>query len=146
MDSTPESTVEITEVMTDELAAQQPGARMGGSNGVMHWTLHQLHHEIMQIPQSTLHSLKMELGYGDRDISNLDYAEKVYSIVIFFGSKFHNYCCSCRSRCTNDRHFIAFVPRGSDHADRPRVIGSFRDIYFRLLPSPLRATLAHSTS
>ncbi|KJA28224.1 hypothetical protein HYPSUDRAFT_62613 [Hypholoma sublateritium FD-334 SS-4] len=59
--------------MSEENAAQQPGGT-GGSNGIIH--LSTLDQEIMQIPQDMLNTIKGELGYSDRDISNLSNADK----------------------------------------------------------------------
>lgn len=95
---------------------------MGGNNGMMHGSTDQMNHEVMQIPQSILNSLKGELGYGDKDMSNLSNPEKVCVIVFFVGTEFRLHCfLPCRSRY-NDRRFISFVPHISDHIDRPRGI------------------------
>ena len=74
--------------MTDEPAVQQPGHSVVG--GITNEMVDRL--IVMEIPPNILNTLKLELGYDDRDISNLSYLEKVSYIVIFLCSKFPRYC------------------------------------------------------
>lgn len=54
-----------------------PGG-MGNNSGMIPGSSpDQMNHDIMQIPQIIMNSIKQELGYGDKDISNLSMNEKV---------------------------------------------------------------------
>ncbi len=117
--STAESAVNITDVMTDAPQQRVHSVDHGGiANGMVYRV-------IMETPLNVLNVLKLELGYEDRDISNLSYLEKVCYIIIFLLCR---YCLVIAVPV--DRvalKIVILLPslRSSITFDRPHGFGSF---------------------
>lgn len=116
--STAESAVNITDVMTDAPQQRVHSVDGGIANGMVDRV-------IMEIPLNVLNVLKLELGYEDRDISNLSYLEKVCYIIIFLLCR---YCLVIAVPV--DRvalKIVILLPslRSSITFDRPHGFGSF---------------------
>lgn len=101
----------------------------GGISGMVGVNVNpeQMNSEIMQIPQNTLNDLKLELGYGDKELSNLSMMEKVCvpSFVLFLPCNSLHLRFFLRRSRFNDRYFIIFfLPLFRSHSIMSFLFGS----------------------